>query len=82
MRLLVGAWPCATGAVRLDGADIYSWPRASLSQYVGYLPQDVELFGGTVQDNIARLGEPNPDAVVAAAKLANAHEMILALPKV
>ncbi len=81
MRLLVGAWPAATGVVRLDGADIYAWPRAELSKYIGYLPQDVELFGGTVKDNIARLTEGDPEDIVKAAKLANAHDMILALPK-
>jgi PrtD family type I secretion system ABC transporter len=81
MRLLVGAWPCGAGVVRLDGADIYAWPRKELSRYIGYLPQDVELFGGTVRDNIARLTEGDPEEIVKAAKLANAHEMILALPK-
>jgi PrtD family type I secretion system ABC transporter len=81
MRLVVGAWPCASGIVRLDGADIYGWPRSELSNYIGYLPQDVELFGGTVRSNIARLNEGDPELVVAAAKLAGAHEMILALPQ-
>jgi PrtD family type I secretion system ABC transporter len=80
MRLMVGAWPCLQGNVRLDGADIYGWPRAELSPYIGYLPQDVELFGGSVRYNIARLTEGDPELVVAAAKLAGAHEMILALP--
>jgi PrtD family type I secretion system ABC transporter len=80
VRLLVGAWPCLSGHVRLDGADIFAWPRAELSRYIGYLPQDVELFGGSVRENIARLTEGDPESVVAAAKLAGAHEMILALP--
>jgi PrtD family type I secretion system ABC transporter len=79
-RLLIGAWPCHAGNVRLDGADIYAWPRSHLSRYIGFLPQDVELFGGTVRQNIARLTEGDPQEVVDAAKLANAHEMILALP--
>jgi ABC-type protease/lipase transport system fused ATPase/permease subunit len=81
LRLLVGAWPCSSGVVRLDGADIYSWPRTELSEYVGYLPQDVELFEGTVRENIARMHAGDPDAVVRAAQRARAHDMILALPK-
>ncbi|HEY1629985.1 MAG TPA: type I secretion system permease/ATPase [Rhizomicrobium sp.] len=81
MRLLVGAWPPVSGNVRLDGADIYGWPRQELSAYIGYLPQDVELFGGSVRENIARLQEGDPELVVAAAKLAGAHEMILNLPQ-
>ncbi len=81
VRLLVGAWPCMSGNVRLDGADIFAWPRAELSQYIGYLPQDVELFGGSVRENIARLTQGEPESVVAAAKLAGAHEMILSLPQ-
>jgi PrtD family type I secretion system ABC transporter len=81
VRLLVGAWPCLTGNVRLDGADIFSWPRTELSSHIGYLPQDVELFASTVRENIARLTDGDPEKVVAAARLAGAHEMILGLPR-
>jgi PrtD family type I secretion system ABC transporter len=81
MRLLTGAWPCTAGVVRLDGANIFAWPRGDLASYIGYLPQDVELFEGTVRENIARMSEGDPDVIVRAAQRARAHEMILALPK-
>jgi PrtD family type I secretion system ABC transporter len=81
VRLLIGAWPCTAGAVRLDGADIYSWPRNELSPYIGYLPQDVELFAGTIRENIARMTPGDPEAVVRAAQRGGAHEMILSMPK-
>jgi ABC-type protease/lipase transport system fused ATPase/permease subunit len=68
------------GVIRLDGADIARWDRDALGQHIGYLPQDVELFGGTVAENIARLGQVDSEQVVAAARLAHAHEMILRLP--
>jgi PrtD family type I secretion system ABC transporter len=80
-RHLVGVWEPARGAVRLDGADLRDWHRAGLGPHLGYLPQDVELFAGTVAENIARLSrEPDSQRVVRAAKWAGAHEMILRLP--
>lgn len=80
-RLLVGVWPPLQGHVRLDGADIYSWDSASRGPYLGYLPQDVELFSGTIAENIGRFEELDSDAVIAAANLAGCHELILQLPQ-
>jgi PrtD family type I secretion system ABC transporter len=80
-RLVVGVWRPASGAVRLDGADVSAWPRSSLGPYVGYLPQDVQLFPGTVAENIARLAPPDDAAVVRAAQRAHVHELVLRLPK-
>lgn len=80
-RLLVGVWPAAAGKVRLDGADIYSWNKDQLGGHIGYLPQDIELFDGTVAENIARFGEIDPEKVVAAAQMAGFHDTILRLPQ-
>jgi PrtD family type I secretion system ABC transporter len=80
-RLLTGVWAPSAGRVRLDGSDMAYWPREDLGPHIGYVPQDVELFDGSVADNIARLGQVDSEAVVAAGMRANAHEMILALPQ-
>ena len=80
-RMIVGIWKPLSGAARLDGVDVATWDRAQLGPYVGYVPQTVDLFGGTVAENIARLGEPDSAAVVRAAQRAHAHDMILRLPK-
>jgi ATP-binding cassette, subfamily C, bacterial exporter for protease/lipase len=79
-RLLVGVWPAQNGKVRLDGADIFHWNKAELGPSIGYLPQDIELFAGTVAENIARFGDVDADKVVLAAKRAGVHEMILRMP--
>lgn len=80
-RLLAGVWPASGGKVRLDGADVYTWNKAELGPYVGYLPQGVELFDGTLADNIARFGEVDREKIEAAAKAVGLHEMIMALPQ-
>ncbi|MGC9387020.1 MAG: type I secretion system permease/ATPase [Hydrogenovibrio sp.] len=81
VRALLGVWPLLAGKVRLDGADIHTWDKNHLGQYIGYLPQDIELFSGTISENISRFGQLDPDWVVRAAKMAGVHEMILRLPQ-
>lgn len=79
-RLLLGLWPLTDGVIRLDGADVASWDLERLGAFLGYLPQDVDLFAGTVAENIARMGKADPEDVLRAARLAGAHDMILRLP--
>jgi len=80
-RALMGVWVPQHGTVRLDGADISNWDKEELGPHMGYLPQDIELFEGTISDNIARFGEVDAGKVVLAAQTAGVHEMILRLPE-
>jgi ATP-binding cassette subfamily C protein len=79
-RALVGVWPATAGEVRLDGSALTDWHPQDLGQHVGYLPQDIEMFAGTVAENIARFSASDDAAIIAAARAAGCHEMIQALP--
>lgn len=79
-RALLGIWAPQHGVVRLDGADISTWDKQKLGPHLGYLPQDIELFEGSISDNIARFAKVDPEQVVLAARIAGVHEMILQLP--
>ena len=79
-RLIAGTWRPTAGKVRLDNADIAVWHASGGSRHIGYLPQDIELFAGTVRDNIARLGAATPDQVIDAAQLVGLHGAIMSLP--
>ena len=78
-RAMVGIWPARQGSVRLDGAEIGQWSREALGPHLGYLPQDIELFDGSIAENIARFGDVHAEQVIAAAQLAGIHDMILQL---
>ena len=80
VRVILGLWPLVQGKARLDKADIYQWDKELLGKHIGYLPQDIELFEGTVSQNIARFNEIDSKKVVEAAQKAGVHEMILRLP--
>ena len=80
-RTIVGIWPDVSGEVLLNGLPIAGWDRVELGRHLGYLPQDVELFEGTIAENIARLGDVDAEKVIAAARSAGLHEMILRFPK-
>lgn len=80
-RMLVGVWKPAAGNVRLDGVELSQWNHDEVGPNIGYVPQDIEFFEGTVAENIARLGEVVPETVIQAAKLIGMHETILAMPK-
>jgi ATP-binding cassette subfamily C exporter for protease/lipase len=80
-RVLMGIWPDVSGNVLLDGLPMNGWSRIELGPHLGYLPQDIELFEGTIAENIARFGEVNPSDIIDAAQNAGLHDMILRLPK-
>jgi ATP-binding cassette subfamily C protein len=81
MRAMTGAWPLLRGAVRLDGASLEQWDPVQLGRDIGYVPQAIELFDGTIAQNIARFDpQAEPDAIIAAARAADVHDMIVALP--
>lgn len=79
-RALVGVWPIREGSIRLDGARLEQWPAEALGPHIGYLPQDIELFDGSVAENIARFGDLDSPRIIEAARLAGVHELILRLP--
>lgn len=80
-RVITGVWQAKAGTVRIDGAELDQWSREALGPHIGYLPQDVDLFDGTIAENIARLGVVDPEAVIAAAQMAGVHELVLSFPQ-
>jgi ATP-binding cassette subfamily C protein len=79
-RVMTGVWPPLSGQVRLDGSNLAHWDPQQLGQYLGYLPQDIELFSGTVAQNIARFRQVDSETIIETATLCGCHEMIQALP--
>lgn len=79
-RVLVGVWPTSIGKVRVDGAELKHWDPERLGKHIGYLPQDVELFSGTIAENIARFGDQDEEKIIAAARMAGVHDMVQAMP--
>jgi ATP-binding cassette subfamily C exporter for protease/lipase len=80
-KLLIGHWPAQAGSVRLDGADIHTWNKSELGQYIGYMPQEVSLFDGTLAENISRFEDIDSEKIIEAAQLAGVHELILKFPE-
>jgi ATP-binding cassette subfamily C exporter for protease/lipase len=80
-RVITGIWPHVSGEVLLDGVPISQWNRAELGPHIGYLPQDIELFEGSIAENICRMGEVDSEKVIEAARIAGLHDMILRFPK-
>jgi ATP-binding cassette subfamily C exporter for protease/lipase len=80
-KLLIGHWPSQSGSVRLDGADIHTWNKSELGQYIGYMPQEVSLFDGTLAENISRFAEIDSEKIIEAAQLAGVHELVLKFPE-
>ncbi|MBI5483277.1 MAG: type I secretion system permease/ATPase [Deltaproteobacteria bacterium] len=79
-RILTGIWKPTAGIVRMDGADLSSWSRDEIGPHTGYLPQEIELFPGTIAQNIARMGVPDSGKVIAAAQKTGVHQMVLSMP--
>ncbi len=79
-RAILGIWPLAAGTVRVDGAELGQWDRDELGSHLGYLPQDIELFDGSIAENICRFSSQNSEKIIDASKLAGIHEMVLQLP--
>ncbi|OAT24984.1 type I secretion system permease/ATPase [Proteus myxofaciens] len=79
-KFIVGIWPVKKGIVRLDNADIFQWNKDEVGSSIGYLPQEIALFPGSIAENIARFSDIDPEKIIQAAKMANVHEMILRFP--